>query len=225
MATTLDTHHVVIKVGFIELMLKQLKNRLCVDLRRIYAVGQSNGGMMTEQLALDARTANIFAAGVQVSGAPLYGHNFPPVAPFALLSLRGLNDSTIPYSRAAESPDLPTIPNVPEGTAVSDDGFFYVTEELVMQQWAKGNNCTGQSQVHATEYDEHLIQLQCRSFGQCAMGTGLVSCTFLGGHSLPWNDCSSDCISDWRPRAGKGLWWNHFAWNFMKRHPKQHVKL
>ena len=57
-------------------MVQEAEQQLCVDRRRIFATGQSNGGMMTEQLGLDNRTAHLFAAGVQVSGAPMYGvHN------------------------------------------------------------------------------------------------------------------------------------------------------
>jgi poly(3-hydroxybutyrate) depolymerase len=54
-------------VGFVAEMVKMAMTNSCIDQRRVYA-SQSNGGMMTEQVGEDARTASLFAAGVQVSG-------------------------------------------------------------------------------------------------------------------------------------------------------------
>lgn len=143
-------------------VVRETERQFCIDRRRIFATGQSNGGMMTEQLGLDPRTAELFAAGVQVSGAPLHGFNEPPVAPYALMSLRGTADPVIPYAASAMDPSLPPPhPGAPQNVTTSNDGFYYHAEADVMATWAAAQQCGGDgSQRYPTEFDGHQIDLK-----------------------------------------------------------------
>jgi poly(3-hydroxybutyrate) depolymerase len=70
---------------------------LCIDKKRIYVSGHSNGGAMTHRLACEA--ADIFAAAAPVCGWMTI-NNCSPVRPVPILSIRGLNDGTVKIDTA-----------------------------------------------------------------------------------------------------------------------------
>jgi polyhydroxybutyrate depolymerase len=78
-------------------LLNQLQAELCVDPLRIYAMGFSNGGGMTNPLA--ARMAGRIAAFASVSGSyyPVAGGYHPP-RPVPLLEIHGTADQIVPYN-------------------------------------------------------------------------------------------------------------------------------
>jgi len=234
-------------VAFVAQIVEMTMENTCIDKRRVYASGQSNGGMMTEQVGEDIRTAHLFAGGVQVSGAPLYGYNQPPVGAYSLLSLRGRQDSTIPFASSAESPQIKQMiisgeTTPPEGTTVSSDGFYYVTEKNVMSVWSQALECKNPKGIPYNppgdgKYWASGISLTCWEYGPCRAGAGLVSCTFQGGHSMPWNDCAGrdsygqvSCLAknSWFHLQEKGdsekvyahHVFNRLALRFMLEHPK-----
>ncbi|KXJ89957.1 Alpha/Beta hydrolase protein, partial [Microdochium bolleyi] len=57
---------------FVQMVLDQVKDELCVDENRIYATGLGQGGGMTNMLACHADLSKQFAAFAPVSGAYLY---------------------------------------------------------------------------------------------------------------------------------------------------------
>lgn len=229
--------------GFVAHIVQLAMDEACLDRRRVFATGQSNGGMMTEQVGEDPRTAALFAGGVQVSGSALYGHNNPPADDYSLMTFRGNRDDTIPYNTSAEDQTIQklvangTIPNVPPGTSVSNDGFFYVDEKNVMKQYAEQLQC---QHPQGVEFDPscdgvwvHDIGLQCWAYGKCGNGSGLVSCLFEGKHHMPWNNCEGDtgCLdpkswsnhSEGKRNVYAHSVFNRVAFHFMLQHPKLRV--
>ena len=81
--------------GFIETLLNELKSQYSIDANKVYAVGYSNGGMMSYGLA--HHKSELFAAVGSVSGTMLdcYG---PPSHPMPVIHLHGTNDYVIPYN-------------------------------------------------------------------------------------------------------------------------------
>ena len=81
-------------LGFVEFLLENIKSEYAIDSERIYAVGYSNGGMMSYGLA--HFKSNLFAAVGSVSGTMLecYG---PPSHPTPIIHLHGTDDAVIPY--------------------------------------------------------------------------------------------------------------------------------
>ncbi|MDF3064969.1 MAG: putative secreted esterase [Polyangiaceae bacterium] len=65
---------------------------LCIDKKRVYVSGHSNGGAMTHRLACEA--ADIFAAAAPVCGWVTV-NNCAPSRPIPVLSIRSLNDGTV----------------------------------------------------------------------------------------------------------------------------------
>ncbi|EJD43594.1 alpha/beta-hydrolase [Auricularia subglabra TFB-10046 SS5] len=88
-------------IEFTLTILDELQANLCVDTRRIYATGKSNGGGFTNLLACTSATARRFAAAVIVSGA-MYAGTRPgdtcsPGKPLPVFISHGVVDQTIPY--------------------------------------------------------------------------------------------------------------------------------
>lgn len=102
-------------VRFVEDLLDDLQQRLCVDPARVYATGKSNGGGFTGVLA--CRLSDRIAAFAPVAGA-FYPQGGPchPGRPAPVLEFHGKADATIPYAGDAAK-GLPPIPQWMAGWA------------------------------------------------------------------------------------------------------------
>ncbi len=79
--------------AFLQQVVAQLRSRRDVDPDRIYAVGESNGGMMVHRfLCVGADTV---AGAASVGGTPVAGCT--PNAPVPILEVHGTADMTVPY--------------------------------------------------------------------------------------------------------------------------------
>jgi polyhydroxybutyrate depolymerase len=84
-------------VGFFRAMVEKASSELCIDSKRVYVSGHSNGGAMTYRLGCEA--ADIFAAIAPVCGWMTIS-NCSPTRPVPVLAIRGLNDTTVTISTA-----------------------------------------------------------------------------------------------------------------------------
>lgn len=79
-------------VGFLKAVIADIDDRLCVDRKRVYATGMSNGGFMSFRLACDA--GDVFAAVAPVAGALAYD-NCNPSRPMPIIAYNGVQDQTV----------------------------------------------------------------------------------------------------------------------------------
>ena len=77
-------------LGFVEALINKLSSENLIDIKRIYAVGYSNGGMMSYALA--CYKSNLIAAIGSVSGYMLQGDECMPSHPTPLIKLHGTTD-------------------------------------------------------------------------------------------------------------------------------------
>jgi polyhydroxybutyrate depolymerase len=106
-------------VAFTGDLLDALEKTLCIDPRRVYGTGKSNGGGFTGILA--CRMADRFAAIAPVAGA-FYGQtgkDCHPSRPVPVIEFHGTADATIPYGGAADR-GLPAITDWVAGWAERD---------------------------------------------------------------------------------------------------------
>jgi polyhydroxybutyrate depolymerase len=82
-------------VGFTRALVADAVTKVCVDRRRIYATGFSNGGFMAHRLACE--TADLFAAFAPVSGGN-EGRSCAPSRPVPIIGFHGDGDTVIRYS-------------------------------------------------------------------------------------------------------------------------------
>ena len=87
-------------VGFFREMVKKASTELCIDTKRVYMSGHSNGGSMAYRLACEA--ADLFAAVNPVCGW-MGLSSCKPSRPIAILEIRALEDGTVPYNGGGTS--------------------------------------------------------------------------------------------------------------------------
>jgi len=142
-------------VGLMKVIVAQVSTDACIDPRRVYATGISNGGAMSHRLACEA--ADVFAAVAPVS----YPIDFDPFAkcqpsrPIAVMHLHGLNDLIVPYDGGLTAPSTP-------------DSFAY---------WAGSNDCRGDSVISYSAGNS-----ECRTYDNCEAGVKTALCAINGGH-------------------------------------------
>lgn len=88
-------------VGFVAALIECLAGWLPIDRRRVYAVGISNGAMLTARLASqlpDRIAAFAQVAGTVAAGAPTWWH---PDRPVPLIQIHGGADPIVPYDGGA----------------------------------------------------------------------------------------------------------------------------
>lgn len=154
-------------VAFTGDLIDELNRTLCVDKRRVYATGKSNGAGFTGLLA--CRMADRIAAIAPVAGAfyPETGENCRPSRPVPVIDFHGTGDVTIPYEGDAER-GLPAIPDWTAG-------------------WAERNDCRARPRTRTIEPDITIT----RRTG-CDRGAEVHHVAITGGgHTWPGADSYS----------------------------------
>ncbi len=83
-------------VGLAKAIVQQIAGKVCVDAKRVYATGISNGGMLSHRLACEA--SSVFAAVAPVAGRidiPIA--SCAPGRPVSVIAFHGNNDELVPY--------------------------------------------------------------------------------------------------------------------------------
>jgi len=125
-------------VGFIATVIDRVAAAFPIDLSRIYAVGMSNGALMTHRLAWEA--PELFAAAAAVMGAiPVNLSALPyPGASMPMLIINGTEDDVVPWEGGDvyyEGQFIGTLASVPDSVAF----------------WVAHNHCLEPPQVVALE--------------------------------------------------------------------------
>lgn len=147
-------------VGLMKAIVAEVSDQLCIDDKRVYASGLSNGGAMSHRLACEA--ADVFAAVAPVS----YPIDFDPFSqcqpsrPIAVMHSHGTSDLIVPYDGSVSAASTP-------------ESFAY---------WATADGCSGDPvETHAAG-DSH-----CDTYQACTDGVEVTLCTIDGGHVLYTN--------------------------------------
>lgn len=147
--------------GFIRALVTELKRTACIDNKRVYATGLSNGGAMSHLLA--CRASDVFAA---VAPVAMGNGTRPcqPARPVSVFMARATGDNLVPY----------------EG-----GGFIDVpSAQADFDQWKTLNGCTGEPKVTNTfckSYDQCNAGVE---VSQCTVQTRADDLGTLGGHIL-----------------------------------------
>ncbi len=143
-------------------LVDQLLGELCIDPRRVYVTGMSNGGHMAHTLA--CRAADVFAAAASVTGVlGLAPSDCQPSRPISMMDFHGTGDLIVQYNGA---------------------GPGYPPVKPMMEGWAERDGCDGASEITFSEGD-----MVCETWPNCADGVEVTLCTVDGGgHCWPGND-------------------------------------
>ncbi|MFF3749010.1 alpha/beta hydrolase family esterase [Streptomyces sp. NPDC002018] len=154
-------------VRFTEDLLDRLEATLCVDERRVYATGKSNGAGFVGTL-LACRAADRIAAIAPVAAA-LYptGEECEPSRPVPVIEFHGTGDATIPYTGDADR-GLPAIRDWVAG-------------------WAGHNGCAPRSRDRVTGSDITVTRWRGCDRGAEVRHVAVTD----GGHTWPGADSYS----------------------------------
>jgi polyhydroxybutyrate depolymerase len=149
-------------VGFTRAMVADIQSVACIDSKRIYATGFSNGGGMSYKLACDA--ADIFAA--VAPGSFQFGtlnvNDCNPSRPISIVAQNGTNDFAVPFE-GGPTPVTNTI--------------VFIGAQATFDKWSEFNGCTGPAQD---------IGNNCTQVSGCEGGTENTLCVIEGGnHEQP----------------------------------------
>ncbi len=158
-------------VGFARALIEELGGLGCIDERRVYATGMSNGGFFTHRLACEA--ADLIAAAAPV--AAVFGMDdatCTPARPIPIMQFNGTGDPLVLYDGGG--------PNASPSAAETTEG------------WLARNGCTGEPSVSYQNGDA-----TCETVDACEGGASVTLCTIEGGgHCWPGYPCRLDGIGD-----------------------------
>jgi polyhydroxybutyrate depolymerase len=145
-------------MGFARALIDEVKTQACIDPRRIYSTGMSNGGFMSHRLACEA--ADIIAAVAPVAGV-VGIPTCTPSRPIPVMHFHGTADPLVAYNGSA----LTLNESVPQ----------------ILQDWANRDGCkTGPTQTF------QQADATCEQWTDCDGGVNVTLCSFEGeGHCWP----------------------------------------
>jgi polyhydroxybutyrate depolymerase len=147
----------------------------CVDSKRVYSAGFSNGGFMSYRFACEA--ADLFAAVASVSGVlGTPPESCKPSRPLPILHVHGTADTTVPFNGGPAAGGLGAIANI---------NFRSVDETLshFRTRWA----CGAASKLVSEKGDT-----RCEEWTGCQAGARIELCTVTGGgHQWPGGPSSA----------------------------------
>lgn len=143
-------------VGFVDALLAELDERLCVDPKRIYATGFSNGGFLAHRLGCER--ADVFAAIASVAGV-MGIDGCAPTRPVPVLHIHGTADLVVPY----------------------DGNLTFEPVARTIATWVDRNHCTA-----APAESRDRGDVRCMTTAGCRAGAEVTLCTIDGGgHTWP----------------------------------------
>jgi polyhydroxybutyrate depolymerase len=144
-------------VGFARAMIAHVSEAACVDSKRVYATGISNGAGLAHRLACEA--ADVIAA-IAATSADLVTDPCKPARPISELSIRGLNDTLVAYA----------------GGNTGSTGWYSPGAKGTLALWKDIDRCSGAMKT-SRQY--------CETYDTCAAGVEVTLCSLPNtGHIL-----------------------------------------
>jgi len=145
-------------VALVEAILDRLEDEHCVDTKRIYSTGMSNGGFMSYRLACEL--SHRIAAIAPVAGVSGMSECEPERA-VSILHFHGTRDLVVPIG-GSPTLDMPSVRDT-------------------LAEWARRNEC-----AESTEEISQNGDATCYAFRECANESEVISCVIDGGgHTWP----------------------------------------
>lgn len=146
-------------VQFVSDLIDTVSAKLCIDPKRVYATGFSNGGMFSSRLGCEL--ANRIAALAPVAG-PIAMDGCAPSRPLPVIQIHGTGDIVVPYN----------------GNGLGGAISFPAAKDF----WTKNAACTDTTAAEVYKKGDAT----CVESSACAGGAAVRSCTIDGGgHQWP----------------------------------------
>lgn len=205
-------------VAYAMAVVDRVKDEYTIDSNRVFSMGISNGGFMTQRLASEHSEAFSAVAIVIATMAKPLRQSFAPDHPVSVLYLNGTEDPIVPYDGGEVVLNLfPQLakfsskPNKSRGHCIS-------TNEAI-EVWLKQNGITGEAAITklADKDDSDGCSVEKSFWTGGKRGTSLALYKVVGGgHSLPGRDIRMpENIVGQTNQDIDGL---EVIWDFFKRH-------
>ncbi len=146
-------------VQFTKDLLDKLESKLCIDKKRVYAAGFSNGGMVASRLGCELGSR--IAAIAPVSG-PIAVTSCKPSRPIPVMEFHGTSDVVVWYNGGSAS------------------GAMSVPDAIKL--WKTNNGCSDATPKTIFQNGDTT----CTAYQSCKAGADVVLCTISGGgHQWP----------------------------------------
>ena len=151
-------------VDFAKTIVEDVSTKYCLNKKKVYSTGMSNGGRMSYRIGCEA--ADTFAAIAPVAGVlSLPPKKCLPTKAVPSIAFHGTWDLVSSYKKAG--------------------GFSTMGAMQMFSLWAKKNQCKGDPIVTFKEDN-----VSCESYQSCAEGAEIKFCTIdRGGHCWPGRPC------------------------------------
>ena len=160
-----------------------IKARLCIDSKRVFATGGSNGGMYTWELAQNPLSAPVFKAIAPLIGLPHRGFLKAQgkETEMPVLLITGTKDNVVPPGDW-DDPGFTTTSN-------DRDRYYYTGATAITRSWADAHD--GCSSVgNAIPFDTTYDKVDCRTYcGDDPDWPRVLDCRANMGHTydIQWS--------------------------------------
>jgi polyhydroxybutyrate depolymerase len=153
-------------IGFTRDMLASVTKEYCIDPKRIYETGFSNGGFMAYRFACEM--SDVFAAVASVSGTlGIPPDSCKPTRAVPLMHVHGTNDIVVPYN----------------GGGIGGNRSVDLSVSTIRAK----NGCDADAGAGKNVYTNNDVS--CTEWGPCNTGSHVRLCTVTGGaHAWPSGD-------------------------------------
>jgi poly(3-hydroxybutyrate) depolymerase len=141
-------------------LVERFKTEGCIDNKRVYAAGYSNGGGLSHYLA--CKSADVFAATSPAAFDLIEEVKCEPSRPISVVIFRGTADNIVPYAGGASTPPTP----------YPLDPIHFLGAQGTFKKWAEIDGCTGEPTAGSGG---------CKTYTQCKDGVEVTLCTAQGG--------------------------------------------
>jgi poly(3-hydroxybutyrate) depolymerase/glycerophosphoryl diester phosphodiesterase len=208
-----DTRLTGTDIAWIAALIDDTEQTTCVDQRRVYVTGMSNGAMMTSTLA--CTMADRIAAVATVAGvrSPT---GCAPQRPIPLLAIHGTDDPFLAYN-GGYGPKVAGLP-APDGKGTLGSTRLTSDDEpkavpAMMAEWAARNGCNEVTTGIAVSTDVTATRWTCDAGADTELYT-----VQGGGHSWPGSKFSAAAVATVGPTT-MTISANDIIWTFFLHHP------
>jgi len=203
-----------VDVRFVGDLLDEAERTLCIDERRVFAAGYSNGAFLVSAIA--CVYADRFAAVAPVAGVRDY-EGCPPSRAVPMVVFHGTADRWVAFDGGL-GPDALALPPDRSGRTIGEKAGFAKDEPpipTVVAAWAERNRCPDQPSEHRVASDVTLVRYR------CPRGADVDFYRIEGGgHTWPGSEFSKQIEAAVGPTTFS-ISADEVMWKFFRAHPLQ----
>ncbi len=175
--------HMLDDVGFGRAIVADVAEKGCVNLKRVYSLGMSNGGYMSEYNACQAD--DLYAAVAPVSAMGFQQTECMPTRPVPMLAFNGTEDGLVPYTGSRSSIDGWKERNGCTGEPTREDFGESYCETWVCTDDVELTSCTVTGMNHCWPGNPLTLPGFCTSGGLTDMVATDMIWDFFERYTLP----------------------------------------